>query len=381
MNTETLELIAAIYDAAAEELGWQQVLDRITSYLGAGGITAFALDPSSGAIPISLTSGIDPKEMEDYKNHYIDKDFRLKLIMETKLGSVYTTSDGMMSSYDYAAEPFVREFLVPRKYYHCMGAKLIQRNQLVGILGIQGRIGDEFGNAERNLLTPLVPHFGRALDIAIRLAAVMEKGQLVEAALDQLNQAVFVLDIVGRVQVANKFAHTLVARRDGIAIVPGGRVAASGAAGARLEHLVREAVDFANGMRLDSTTAGGSVSVPRPVGRSYAVTVAPLPRRKLTIGGKVAGVVVVVVDPDMRAPGQHSRAAALFGLTPAEAAVADALAQGASVTEIAEARGISVNTAKTLLGRIFTKTGTSRQGELIRLLVLTSANIDTEAPA
>jgi DNA-binding CsgD family transcriptional regulator len=53
-----------------------------------------------------------------------------------------------------------------------------------------------------------------------------------------------------------------------------------------------------------------------------------------------------------------------------EARLASWLSQGKSVEEAAAAMGITVNTARAYLKRIYGKTGVRRQPELIRLLLL-----------
>ena len=61
----------------------------------------------------------------------------------------------------------------------------------------------------------------------------------------------------------------------------------------------------------------------------------------------------------------YSRA---FGLTPAEARLAIHLATGASLTEAADAFGVTHNTVRAQLRAIFDKTDTRRQTDLVRLL-------------
>ena len=58
----------------------------------------------------------------------------------------------------------------------------------------------------------------------------------------------------------------------------------------------------------------------------------------------------------------------LFDLTPAEAKFAAALVSGRSVRDTSHALGITEAGGRTYLGRIFTKTGTHRQAELVSLL-------------
>jgi DNA-binding CsgD family transcriptional regulator len=56
-----------------------------------------------------------------------------------------------------------------------------------------------------------------------------------------------------------------------------------------------------------------------------------------------------------------------YAITPAESRVMQLLVQGMAPAEAAEALGISLPTAKTHLARLFDKTGTSRQADLVRL--------------
>lgn len=62
-----------------------------------------------------------------------------------------------------------------------------------------------------------------------------------------------------------------------------------------------------------------------------------------------------------------------FNLTPAEARLAAALASGAWLQNYAQTSGVSINTVKTQLRMLFQKTGTSRQVDLVRLLLELSA--------
>jgi DNA-binding NarL/FixJ family response regulator len=58
----------------------------------------------------------------------------------------------------------------------------------------------------------------------------------------------------------------------------------------------------------------------------------------------------------------------LFDLTQSEVSFASALAQGFTVSEVSQKCGLTVSSGRTYLARIFAKTGTHRQAELIALL-------------
>jgi len=61
--------------------------------------------------------------------------------------------------------------------------------------------------------------------------------------------------------------------------------------------------------------------------------------------------------------------ARLHGLSPAEARLAAALSRGSSLADYAEAASLSINTVRWTLKRVFVKTDTHRQAELVRLLM------------
>lgn len=82
-------------------------------------------------------------------------------------------------------------------------------------------------------------------------------------------------------------------------------------------------------------------------------------------------MLVCVTDLSNGVSPPQQRLRELFGLTVAEARLALALFEGATPGEAAAKFGISPNTARFQLARIFEKTGTGRQAELIRLTMKT----------
>ena len=58
----------------------------------------------------------------------------------------------------------------------------------------------------------------------------------------------------------------------------------------------------------------------------------------------------------------------VFRLSPAEAAIAIALAAGVDLHEISEARNVKLNTLRSQIASIMAKTGTRRQAELVALI-------------
>lgn len=98
--------------------------------------------------------------------------------------------------------------------------------------------------------------------------------------------------------------------------------------------------------------------------------------------------VMAVVSIDLAIAGtipQHERhmmeLAALFGLTPTEAAIAISLADGAKLAEIAAYRETSINTVRTHVARLRSKLGVASQAEIVRTIMLTLGAVTNGAAA
>jgi DNA-binding CsgD family transcriptional regulator len=79
-------------------------------------------------------------------------------------------------------------------------------------------------------------------------------------------------------------------------------------------------------------------------------------------------VLVLITDPEGQTPVSTRMLIQLFELTRKEAAMAAKLSEGKSVEQAAVELSVTYETARTHLRRIFSKTGTSRQAELLLLM-------------
>jgi DNA-binding CsgD family transcriptional regulator/PAS domain-containing protein len=122
---------------------------------------------------------------------------------------------------------------------------------------------------------------------------------------------------------------------------------------------------------------GGLLLFPRawPL-RPLMVTVTPLaPRRQsgnITPGPPQPAALLLIHDPDRAVAMPAERLARVYGLTPAEAKLAAALAGGSSLGAYADNARITIGTARWYLKQVLAKTGAHRQSELVRQVVMTA---------
>jgi DNA-binding CsgD family transcriptional regulator len=231
-----------------------------------------------------------------------------------------------------------------------------------------------FGSEQKELLTALMPHLQRALQLHRRLSSTEAASNDFVAALDRMPHAVFFVSGTGRITFANGAARQLTAARDGL-IADGDELRACGMRDTtRLRELCSTAVAASAGRGLGS---GGTLLVGRPSGkRPLVALVSPLtPRDEILPSGREPVAMVVVSDPDRaEIPDEHV-IRELLDLTSAEARLTRLLANGLTLTEAARQLGLTTATIRTRVKTIFQKTGTHRQSDLIRLVLTGSRSL------
>ena len=91
-------------------------------------------------------------------------------------------------------------------------------------------------------------------------------------------------------------------------------------------------------------------------------------RPRLTAYG-AAEYLALIRRPVQRRGLNRAQLAVLFGLTAAEAALAEGLGHGCTLEQVARARGVKISTARSQLAAVLAKTGCRRQQDLLRLLL------------
>jgi DNA-binding CsgD family transcriptional regulator len=87
---------------------------------------------------------------------------------------------------------------------------------------------------------------------------------------------------------------------------------------------------------------------------------------------------VIIQDPAEGAPPPVEAIGLLYGLTTAERNVLEHVAASHAPQETADRLGVSVNTIKTHLQKIFAKTNTARQADLVRLVARSTAPLKSK---
>ena len=189
--------------------------------------------------------------------------------------------------------------------------------------------------------------------------------------MDCLPIGVVLADDKCRILMTNCAARDILREDDGLTLRENCLVATSSQQTMALRRLVNHVL---HGADADFASRRGVIAIPRrSCRRSYEIVVISMGSETGTFDPAIAAIFIGCEMVNTETAEQI--VAHLYSLTAAEARVAAELMLGKSLTEVAGELGIAKETARKHLGAVFRKTSTSRQSDLVRLLVGGPANL------
>ena len=365
-NDEKLtRLIATIYDAALDSALWPEALAAIADFVDGrvGGL--LTRDSTRREVNAHWHAGGDP--------HY------LRLYAETysRLGPVATSPPGDVEQivsipdlvpYDeFRRGRFYREWAEPQDWVDVAVAVLDKSASGCAYLSMSRDLETGMVDATmRERMALIVPHVRRAVLIGKAIEFRQAETATFMDVLDGLSVGLFLIDANGRIVHANTAGSDMLDAGDLLRSI-GGRLVAGDA---QVEHSLREtAAAAANG---DQEVGTRSIVVPlraRDEAR-YVAHMLPLSggARGRTGAAYSAAAALFVREAELQYPSPPDVIGRTFDLTPAELRVLLGIVQIGGVPEVAAAFGIADTTVKTHLGRLYAKTGTARQADLVKLV-------------
>lgn len=366
-----LQLIDRFYQAATDDSHWPDLLKDVRQFLDGCGMTLYFADAQLKPTGDIFRDNVPSEAFSAYRAHFHNVDIRLHRSIPGSLNSIVTDLD-LVDQATIERHEFYQDFLRPIGHRYVVSAVMDLEDGTYSFCSCHRGLEQEHADSdvlERAAL--LLPHVKRSLQLRRRLSNDHARGKAAFELLDDLGQAVFMLDGDGRIAWQNGYASRLLEQQDGLITSDGELRALSASAGAELQSLVKSALAASS---RPGTRPGGMMTMPRPsLKRPYQILVTPLSRMpeataatpEVRVGPCAA---VFVMDLEQKSVPPAEVLSTLYGLTPAEARLATALSAGVSVKDYAERGDLSVNYVRWLLKQVEAKTDTRRLTELIQLL-------------
>lgn len=349
---EVAEAIALLYKAALHPESWPRFLESFARVLG--GQTALIwlydyahadaqMEASGEFVPCSI--GFTPEHLDSFARHYAKTNVWAPLTEVIPEGQPVVSSE-IYPEANLAKTEYYNDWLRPQGLRYALGgAAHNQGSRSLRITTLREEVRGPFAPQALAIHRILMPHIKRAYALHREMRAIRNGMDHAFAALDLVATPVWLLGSDKRLYFANEAGKVLDQRHDGVWLGPDGGIRVNSAA---LQQQIDHAIGLALGINVrQSAGCCGDIPIPRSGGNGpLLLSVYPL-RSQSAFG--TAAVAVFISDPTTRPAMRIDALRIQFGLTPAEASLAAALASGHSLAEHAEANAVSKNTVRTHL--------------------------------
>jgi DNA-binding CsgD family transcriptional regulator/PAS domain-containing protein len=366
-------VVGAIYDCAVDPQRWSNAMREICTDLGCmfGNILLFDLGQSQvGFFKGWNNNDVDlilrnPQYIEDLM--LLTRPFPIATlpIDEPILMTRRFTDAAAIRAADETR--YMREIAGPRGDGDALATVVARNGQRIGMfVAVRHKSEGYVTENDLAIMRLFAPHVRRAITISDLMELKLLEAQALSATLDRLAMGVVVVAGENHILHANEPARRMLANGGRIVSRRGRLAARDAAADAELS----QAIELARSDESALGTAGIGVSLGSADAQPALAHVLPLARgvvRTRLLPRATAAVFINTAEPrpqpDLRALAQT------YGLTPAEARVAERLLAGAAnLAEVAASLDVSLATVKTHLSQVFAKTGVARQSDLVGLM-------------
>ncbi len=359
-------LIGDIYDAALDPSLWPGLLGKARDFLGGSAAVLYSKELVRKNASIYYDDGgLDPHYKQLYLDEYVKYDPTTAEVFAT-IEQPLATAD--LIPYDeFVQTRHYQEWARPQGLVDHLRIALEKSATSVTFFGVfrdqrQGVADDEM----RRRMRVIAPHVRRAVLIGSTMEHKAAEVAAFADTLDGVSAGMFLVDACGRMVHANASGRTMLDQRS-VLRAGSGKVAAIEA---EANQELNRVVALAGGGDAAVGIKGIVVPLTARDGERYVAHALPLTsgERRRTGAGYAAVAALFVRKAVPEGPAPCEAIAKLYKLTPSELRVLLAVVQRGGVVEVADALGISEATVKTHLHRLFAKTDTRRQADLVKLV-------------
>ncbi|RJF93120.1 helix-turn-helix transcriptional regulator [Sphingomonas cavernae] len=362
------ELVSLIYRGPLEPTPWQSFLEALTRRMRCKS-AAIVLRLSRQGMPPLVIWGRPPTIDENQARAINEVHAELGHLdpLRNRLvrpGDILTLSAAMPRE-ELEKNRFYLEIMKPYGIEHELGMYISEPGGWEGNVGLtNGPEEGDFTEDDKAVLLTLRPHLEQALTLFSRIRRDETELQVMTDTLDRLTLCTFILDSAGRVIRTNTAGRQLMLSSRAIRTADDRLVLASKSSNALLQQLVARAIEarrsgdsFTEALRAESDSD-----------RHLGVLVRTI-ETSTRYGSDAEPAVVIYVSGLETGQPLERLVSQIFDLTPSEAHLAALLAAGLSLAEAAEKLDLTENTVRSYCKTILSKTGVSRQADLVRLIL------------
>jgi DNA-binding CsgD family transcriptional regulator len=356
-------IIETLYEDVLSDAGFSGALRAFQGVFGIEQTWLVTWNRPNDLIRVDGTAGIIPEFQAAYEAHYQFTDPAKENFTDIAVGDWWVDSQ-QMGMARMKSSAFHQDFLRSYDMASYMGSPILRSSeQEVALSFLKSRRQRLFTDADTHAIDVIIPHLRNAFRVREQMMELATTASLSMQLLERLSFGVAVIDDRLRIVLHNRSGEQWLR-----CLGPKWRWAhRHPGLGQAFQDLIRVAC------RLGAPTPTRATILADSERSSCLMVVLPLPAaHRFSVAWQRPAALVMFYEP-----GRVSKVLArvlrdIYGLSASEARLAMKLAGGRRLHEVGAELGITHETARSALKKVFLKTGTKSQSQLVRILTLLS---------
>lgn len=361
-----LQVVDLLYDSVANPDRWPVFLAAMARLMNAQGAQIAHQDLGNMRLSFSFVHGYDwaPEHYQRYEA-LMAEDPRLPHFAANPFKAVhcrtFLTDEQLYESRVY------KEVLSTGGVEYSMGVNMSEDERTLSyFLVLRNQSQPRFDDTDCAVVDQIIPHMVRAIKLQRDIHTIVFERRIAMDSLNSMAVGVFVLSKDGAIQFSNKTGNDMLSDQDGLIINDGSLVAVNEPKGLIADAALR----LSTGNYADEKNISHAFQFSRRSGRApYLATMTRLSgsdQRRIWTDAQEPLLMIVVRDMERPTETRAEVLQRLFGLAPAQARLAEFLADGQTLGEVAKRLEITEASARQYCKICFQKMGVNRQSDLVR---------------
>ena len=374
LTQQQYDFLPKIYETVTNPAAWTETLDQLADFCGAAGCGLNFGDlanPEISSMYVSkfLSNFNNPEYLERFGK---EEGEAFAVVAEYPIHTWVDDETAFQKPVDQIPSSIFQQDSIG--IYRRVGTRLNETPVWIDGLAMNYAVGRSNMTPEEDSISQLfLPHIAKAIEIARPFLLLQRRYQAILNVLDHLQIGIVIVDASGGIVSANRAAEDTLSTGNGVSRTRDKRLRLEDAGlQGQLQRLVTAASETDHPKRYAPV-----LTAPKRDGElPWLLEVFPLSNIDGEMTSPFRGAAVFITDPARKDIISTEGLAALFGLTKAENEVCEMLTNGLRVTEVAEERNTSVDTTRSQITTLFSKTDTSSQSDLVRLALKVNLPVD-----
>ncbi|TDO95889.1 helix-turn-helix transcriptional regulator [Marinomonas balearica] len=366
MDIEIVDAVSALYSTINAPKRNEETYDKLASVFGSAGMTQYS--ESNQSFNLQISSSIYKRygaEFAEYNKRYSQYESEgINRLFEEDTYGWLTEQEGWLEEENVIDR---EDFLFIREKTGLARTVGVNLSEPAGwkhavIIHYPEIVKDIPKNLDKHIAL-LAPHIAKTVNLNSFLHGLYYKYQAVLSVLDGLSVAVCVCDYRGYIIVSNRQAQHIVSMKDGVYLKNRKLCFSNSEQNSQFRASTRKIAGTSQGK---GNLTGVSFFIERPSGKHpFYVEQSPIKDGCYEVENNLSGSIIYIIDTQSPPEIDVSIFASVISLTPSEAHISNMIFKGLKDRDMADYRGVSVETVRKQIKSILSKAQVNSRIELL----------------